>query len=108
MGSALAAFSGIIALLFIPRLDQDCIQNEDIRFKHYLEEQGFDVNKMGLPMTKVENGVEQVVVAGQEDEPRVSEGTMVTEGGGPKGQAPVVKAAKKSGNVFKKITGVAP
>jgi hypothetical protein len=63
---------------------------------------------MGLPMTKVENGVEQVVVAGQEDEPRMSEGTIVTEGGGPEGQAPAVKAVKKSRNFFKKVTGVAP
>ena len=49
MGSGLAAFSGILCLLFVPQLGQDCIQEEDVKFRAYLEEQGYDTSKMGLP-----------------------------------------------------------
>jgi len=40
-------------------LDQDCIQEEDMKFRKYLEEQGFDVSQMGLPEEKavVENAI---------------------------------------------------
>jgi hypothetical protein len=103
--------SGIITLLTIPRLDQNCIQDEEIKFKLYLEEHGFDVSKMGLPITKVEGGMKQVeIVSTNEGERRKSEGTMGGEQTGEEGHeryAAVVKAAKRGSVVFKKITAVA-
>jgi hypothetical protein len=102
VGSGLAALSGIICLLFIPRLDQDCIQDEDIKFRHYLEEKGFDTSKMGLPITKNVDGVEQVETVRRE-----SEGTVV-EGEGHARDVPVVKAAKKTRGIFGRLTAVAP
>jgi len=48
VGSGLAALSGIICLLFVPRMDQDCIQEEDSKFRVYLEANGYDTSKMGL------------------------------------------------------------
>ena len=67
--------SGIITLLFIPRLDQDCIQEEDIKFRNYLKNNGFDTGKMGLPNTKNADGVEHIGTAEKE-----SEGTVITKG----------------------------
>jgi hypothetical protein len=67
--------SGIITLLSIPRLDQDCIQEEDIKFRDYLEKHGFDTGKMGLPNTKNEDGVEQFETVEKE-----SAGTVTTKG----------------------------
>jgi len=91
--------SGIIALLFIPRLDQECIQEEDIKFRHYLEEHGFDVSTMGLPITKSVGGVEHVEVSGG----AMSEGTPIAA----EGHASEVPVAKAAG-WFKRLTGVAP
>jgi hypothetical protein len=60
--------SGIITLLFIPQLDQDCIQDEDIKFRDYLEQHGFDTGKMGLPITNNEDDVEQIAGSKMEGE----------------------------------------
>ena len=77
VGSGLAALSGIITLLFIPRLDQDCIQDEDIKFRHYLEEHGFDVGKMGLPIIKTVDGAEQVETVGRKSEGTIADSSKV-------------------------------
>jgi len=97
--------SGIICLLFVPRLDQDCIQEEDIKFRHYLEEHGYDVSKMGLPVTKTVDGVEHVEIIGSSDASAIS---RATEGEGHTSEVPVVKAASKGAGWFKRLTGVAP
>ena len=99
--------SGIIALLFIPRLDQDCIQEEDIKFRHYLEEHGYDVSKMGLPITKTVDGVEHVEVVGGSGASAMSEGTAIGAEGHTT-EVPVAKVAKKGKGWFKRFTGVAP
>ena len=36
--------NGIITLLFIPQLGQNCIQDEDIKFRDYLEQKGFETD----------------------------------------------------------------
>ena len=101
--------SGIISLLFIPRLDQDCIQDEDIKFREYLEEQGYDVSKMGLPI-KVVDGTENI----ESVERRESDGTVVDEDkieggeGSHAREVPAVKAVKKTTRFFRKATAVAP
>jgi hypothetical protein len=107
VGSGLAVLSGIIALLFIPRLDQECIQEEDIKFRHYLEEHGFDVSKMGLPITKTVDGVEHVVVVGGSSTSAMSEGTA-TGVEGHASEVPVANAANKGKGWFKRFIGVAP
>jgi hypothetical protein len=89
VGSGLAAFSGIICLLFVPKLDQDCIQEEDLKFRAYLEEHGYDTSKMGLPLDKDPEGVATVKASD------LSVGAEV----------PVVKKGK---SWFKKVTAVAP
>ena len=101
VGSGLAALSGIICLLFIPRLDQDCIQDEDIKFRTYLQEQGFDTSGMGIP-------VEKELVTGGQTERRESDGTAVAGEGEHAREVPVVKAAKKTKGLLERITGVAP
>ncbi|KAG4304672.1 hypothetical protein PORY_002065 [Pneumocystis oryctolagi] len=48
IGSAVIISSGIISLFFFPKLSQDCVLEENERFKRFLEENGFDTTKMGL------------------------------------------------------------
>jgi hypothetical protein len=82
------------------------MQDEDRKFRMYLEEQGFDTSKMGIPMTKNVDGVEQVEVVRRE-----SEGTVVgdkVEGEGHARDVPVVTAAKKGKGLLERLTGVAP
>ena len=99
--------SGIITILFIPRLDQDCIQDEDVKFRHYLEEHGFDTASMGLPITKNVDGVEQIERVRRESDGTVIDGSKI-EGEDHARDAPVVKVAKKGKGWLSKITGVAP
>lgn len=47
VSSTLCIVSGIIAFFCLPHIGQDTIQEEDIRFRAYLEENGFDTSTMG-------------------------------------------------------------
>jgi len=47
VGSALAIFSGFLALFFLPEISQDTIEEEDIKFREYLERNGYDTSQMG-------------------------------------------------------------
>jgi MFS family permease len=47
VGSALAIFSGFLALFFLPEIGQDTIEEEDIKFREYLERNGYDTSQMG-------------------------------------------------------------
>lgn len=49
LGSALAVVSATITLLFIPNIRADAMIDEDIAFRAYLEEHGFDTSQMGDP-----------------------------------------------------------
>lgn len=41
-------FSGIIALVFLPEVGQDTIEEEDLKFREYLVGHGYDTSKLGL------------------------------------------------------------
>lgn len=45
VSAALCVFSSILAL-FLPEISQDCIALEDIRFRNYLQENGYDVSQL--------------------------------------------------------------
>ena len=63
VGSALALFSAILALM-LPDLDQDVIAEEDVRFRTYLAEHGYDTALMGLKLDGVSS--QEVVAENQE------------------------------------------
>lgn len=48
VASALAIFAGVVALFFLPDVGQDTIDEEDVRFREYLQSNGFDTSLMGL------------------------------------------------------------
>ena len=50
VGSALALFSAVLALM-LPNLDQEVIAEEDVRFRAFLTEHGYDTSVMGLKLT---------------------------------------------------------
>lgn len=47
LSSALCIFSAIISFVFLPTITQDTIEQEDVRFRAYLEEHGYDTTTMG-------------------------------------------------------------
>ena len=102
----MAALSGIICLLFIPRLDQDCIEQEDLKFRHYLEEQGFDVSKMGLPITQIMHGMENVEAVVGSGVSGISDGSAAAREGGAS-ELSFVNSARKWKGWFKRFLGVA-
>lgn len=46
VGSAFAVVGGIIAWVLIPDMERD-LEGEDVRFRRYLEENGFDTSTLG-------------------------------------------------------------
>ena len=48
VGSGLAILSALITLFFIRPLTQDGMIREDIEFRKYLENHGYDTSKMGF------------------------------------------------------------
>ena len=47
VASGLAIVAAIIALVCLPRLDQDCLEVEDRKFRTILEMNGYQTDKMG-------------------------------------------------------------
>ena len=47
VSAGLCYFSALIALLFLPTINQDTIEQEDARFRAFLEENGYDTSTMG-------------------------------------------------------------
>lgn len=47
VSSSLCIFSAFLALFLLPHIGQDTIEEEDIKFRAYLERNGFDTNTMG-------------------------------------------------------------
>ena len=45
----LAILAAVIALFCLPRLDQDCLELEDKRFRTILEMSGYRTETMGMP-----------------------------------------------------------
>lgn len=48
VASSLCILSAVIAFFFIPDIGQDTIADEDIRFRDYLESQGWDTRQLGF------------------------------------------------------------
>jgi MFS family permease len=48
VASSLCVLSAIVALVFVPHVGQDTIQLEDIRFREYLEKNGWDTAQLGM------------------------------------------------------------
>jgi hypothetical protein len=47
LGGSLALFSCFLALL-LPNIDQEVVVEEDVRFRRYLEDHGYDTSTMGI------------------------------------------------------------
>jgi MFS family permease len=47
VSSSLCLFSAVVATFGLPRVGQDMIEEEDERFKQYLEQHGYDTSNMG-------------------------------------------------------------
>jgi len=47
VSSALCIFSAFLAFFLLPHIGQDTITDEDVRFRAYLEEHGWDTSRMG-------------------------------------------------------------
>lgn len=47
VSSALCVFSAFLAFFLLPHIGQDTITDEDVRFRAYLEEHGWDTSRMG-------------------------------------------------------------
>ena len=60
VSSSLSVLSALLAFFLLPNVGQDTIQYEDLRFRRYLEENGWDTNQLGLrkdgSIEHVENG----------------------------------------------------
>lgn len=61
VSSSLCVLSAALALFLLPNVGQDTIQREDIRFREYLEANGWDTSQLGLKKAGDNNGVEEVV-----------------------------------------------
>ncbi|EXU99180.1 MFS transporter [Metarhizium robertsii] len=48
VASSLSVLSAVIAFFFMPNIGQDTIADEDIRFRDYLESQGWDTRQLGF------------------------------------------------------------
>lgn len=47
LASSMAIFAGLLALFALPPVDQEAMQREDFLFLSYLNENGFDISKLG-------------------------------------------------------------
>lgn len=62
VAASLCVLSVIIAFFLIPNIEQDTIQQEDQRFRAYLESHGWDTSLLGTD-SKIEDGTTGVAVA---------------------------------------------
>ncbi|KUI69451.1 hypothetical protein VM1G_05195 [Cytospora mali] len=68
VSSGLCFLSAALAFFFMPNVGQDTIQKEDIRFREYLESQGWDTRQLGLKKGTVLEAVgndQEFVTAGE-------------------------------------------
>lgn len=62
VASSLAVFSAILAIFFLPHIDQDTIAKEDVRFRAYLESNGWDTSMLGLAEYDTERSAVPLVI----------------------------------------------
>ena len=55
VSSSLCIFSAFLAFFLLPKITQDTITSEDLRFRAYLESHGWDTRKMGAKGYRVES-----------------------------------------------------
>lgn len=60
IASSIAVFAGLIALFFLPDINQDSIEQEDLKFKEYLRSHGYDTRQMGVHGASTEQYVDSV------------------------------------------------
>lgn len=65
VASSLCVLSAVIALLFIPNIQQNTITEEDRRFREYLDSHGWSTDQLGLEKADSEDGL----VARSKDSP---------------------------------------
>ena len=64
VSSSLCVLSAALAFFLLPHIGQDTIDSEDIKFREYLSQNGYDVSKMGVQS----ESMEQIVESKTEDE----------------------------------------
>jgi hypothetical protein len=57
VASTMALFAAALAWFCLPTIGQDTIDEEDIKFRVYLEENGYDTSKMGLQVPGSQEGL---------------------------------------------------
>jgi hypothetical protein len=57
VASTLALFAAALAWFCLPAIGQDTIDEEDVKFRVFLEENGYDTSKMGLQAQSSEEGL---------------------------------------------------
>ncbi|CAD0015233.1 unnamed protein product [Aureobasidium pullulans] len=67
VSSALCILSAGIAFFLLPHIGQDTIDEEDVKFRAYLAENGYDVSQMGVQRESAEHIVGQTEVEGGND-----------------------------------------
>ena len=48
VGSAISLVASVVAFFFLPEVGPDFLVQQDIDFKNYLAEQGYDITRLGL------------------------------------------------------------
>lgn len=71
VAASLCVLSIIITFFFIPNVGKDTIQEEDIRFRAYLESKGWDTSLLGMG-SKIEDGTSGTAIASGVPEKRES------------------------------------
>lgn len=64
VASSIAIFAGLIALFFLPDINQDSIEQEDVKFREYLHSHGFDTSTLGT----YDLSTEQILETGEHRE----------------------------------------
>lgn len=58
VASSIAVFAGVLAIFFLPDINQDSIEQEDVKFREFLHSHGYDTSLMGIHGSSAENMVE--------------------------------------------------
>ncbi|KAI0784149.1 hypothetical protein C8Q75DRAFT_832340 [Abortiporus biennis] len=69
VGSGLAVFSALVTLFMIKPLSHDGMLQEDLEFRQYLEENGYDTSLMGIVDDSSSYTSEKIDVDEKEKEP---------------------------------------
>lgn len=70
VSSSLCLFSAFLAFFLLPHIGQDTITEEDVKFKEYLESNGWDTRQMGTEEYRLMHGSvpgDQVVKEGDKE-----------------------------------------